>query len=133
MNARQRVRAVSTARGGPERPPEHSEQRQPSSQAAHPKKRFPRTDWSPSMQNQNTPAWVTFTYISFGTAAAMLAMGIWALPTDLWVKGYLSMAGVFLTGSCFTLAKTLRDEQEAKRFTNRIEEAKTEKLLMGIE
>jgi hypothetical protein len=31
--------------------------------------------------------------------------------------------------SCFTLAKTLRDVHETSRMINRIEEARTEKLL----
>jgi len=80
----------------------------------------------------NTAGWVTFTYASFGIAAAMTALGVWALPADLWVKGYLFMASVFLCGSTFTLAKTTRDEHEQRRFANRLEEAKTEKLLMEI-
>jgi hypothetical protein len=81
----------------------------------------------------NTAAWVIFTYISFGIAVAMTAIGIWALPGDLWQKGYMAMAAIMLTGSCFTLAKTLRDEQEAKRLTSRIDEARTEKLLLDVE
>jgi hypothetical protein len=90
--------------------------------------------WSTMTMNQNnTTAWVTYTYASFGAAAGMTALGIWALPADLWVKGYLSMAVVFLIGSCFTLAKTVRDEHESRRLANRIEDAKAEKLLMGIE
>lgn len=80
----------------------------------------------------NSAGWITFAYASFGLAAAMSALGIWALPGDLWVKGYMMMASVFLCGSTFTLAKTVRDEHEAKRFSNRLEEAKTEKLLMEI-
>ncbi|MGL4634367.1 MAG: YiaA/YiaB family inner membrane protein [Beijerinckiaceae bacterium] len=83
--------------------------------------------------SSNSPAWVTFTYISFGIAAAMTAIGIWALPGDLWQKGYMAMAAVMLTGSCFTLAKTLRDEQEAKRLSNRLDEARAEKLLLDVE
>lgn len=90
--------------------------------------------WStPTMNQTNTAAWVSYTYASFGAAAGMTALGIWALPADLWVKGYLGMAVIFLVGSCFTLSKTLRDEHEAKRLTNRLEDAKAEKLLMGIE
>ena len=85
------------------------------------------------MNQVNTSAWVTFTYISFGIAAVMMALGIWALPVDFWAKGYLGMGMVFLIGSTFTLAKTQRDEFEAKRLTNRIEDAKTEKLLMEID
>ena len=80
----------------------------------------------------NTGGWVTFTYASFAMAIGMTGLGIWALPGDLWVKGYMMMASVFLTGSTFTLAKTVRDEHEAKRFANRLDEAKTEKLLMEI-
>lgn len=85
-----------------------------------------------TMQSVHTSSWTTFAYASFGSAATMTAIGIWALPADLWVKGYLAMAMVFLVGACFTLAKTLRDDHEAKRLANRIEDAKTEKLLMEM-
>lgn len=80
----------------------------------------------------NTGAWLTFTYASFAASAVMTAIGIWALPADMWVKGYLMMAFVFSIGSTFTLAKTVRDEHEAKRMASRIEEARTEKLLMEV-
>lgn len=85
------------------------------------------------MTPTNSGAWTAFSYASFVVAAAMMAIGIWGLPADLWAKGYLAMAMVFLTGSCFTLAKTVRDDHESKRLTNRLEDAKAEKLLMGIE
>jgi hypothetical protein len=81
----------------------------------------------------NTAAWVAFTYISFGIAAFMTALGIWGLSGDIWQKGYLAMAAVMLTGSAFTLAKTVRDEQEAKRLSNRLDEARAEKLLLDVE
>jgi hypothetical protein len=45
----------------------------------------------------------------------------------------MAMAMVMLVGSCFTLSKTLRDEHEAARLNNRLEEARNEKLLMDIE
>ena len=80
----------------------------------------------------NTSAWLTFTYIQFGAAAFMTALGVWAMPVDLMVKGYLIMSSVFLVGSAFTLAKTVRDEHEARRFASRIDEARTEKLLMEV-
>ncbi|PZR81786.1 MAG: hypothetical protein DLM68_17125 [Hyphomicrobiales bacterium] len=34
--------------------------------------------------------------------------------------------------SCITLTKTVRDNQEALRLVNRIEDAKTERLLMDV-
>jgi hypothetical protein len=85
------------------------------------------------MNQQTTPAWCFFSFDCYGAAAAMMAMGIWALPVEFWAKGYLGMAMVFLIGSTFTLAKTQRDEFEAKRLTNRLDEAKAEKLLMEID
>ncbi len=81
---------------------------------------------------KNTGAWLSFTYIFFAFSVGMMTLGIWAMPADLWVKGYLLMASVFMLGSTFTLAKTVRDEHEAKRFTNRIEDAKAERLLMEV-
>lgn len=85
-----------------------------------------------TMNSVHSSSWTTFAYASFGSASTMTALGIWALPADFWVKGYLAMAMVFLVGACFTLAKTLRDDHEAKRLANRIEDAKTEKLLMEM-
>ena len=80
----------------------------------------------------SSAGWTTFAYASFAMAVFMSGLGIYALDHNIWVKGYMMMAMVFLTGSTFTLAKTVRDEHEARRFANRIEEAKTEKLLMEI-
>ena len=71
-------------------------------------------------------------WIFFGFAVGMMVLGSWAIPADLWIKGYLSMATVSMLGAAFTLAKTVRDEQEAKRFSNRIEDAKAERLLMEV-
>src|SRR5512134_1459918 len=81
-------------------------------------------EYAMSSMTKNTGAWLSFTYIFFGFAVGMMVLGIWALPADLWIKGYLSMATVSMLGAAFTLAKTIRDEQEAKRFANRIEDAK---------
>ena len=80
----------------------------------------------------STPAWVTFTYIQFAFALGMSAVGIWVLPDDLMTKGYMAMAVVFAVGAAFTLAKTVRDEHEARRMANRLEEARAEKLLMEV-
>jgi hypothetical protein len=80
-------------------------------------------------QMPHTAAWKTFTLVSFSAAAGMLATGIFFLPADIWIKGYLAMAAIFLTGTTFTLAKTLRDEHEASRLINKIEDAATERVL----
>jgi len=80
----------------------------------------------------NTAAWISFTYIQFAAALGMAGLGICLAPVDLTVKGYLAMALIFTVGATFTLAKTVRDEHEAKRITNRIDDARAEKLLMEV-
>ena len=80
----------------------------------------------------HSSAWVTFTYISFFASAGMVAAGILFLPLDLWAKGYLGMGALMLTQSCITLTKTLRDNHEAAKLLNRIEDARTERLLMEV-
>lgn len=76
--------------------------------------------------------WVAFTYASFIGSAAMVALGIVFLPMDFWMKGYLGMGVVMLVQSCVTLTKTVRDVHEGRRLMNRIEDAKTERLLMSV-
>jgi hypothetical protein len=82
---------------------------------------------------QHSSAWIAFTYASFIGSSAMVTLGIVFAPMDVWLKGYLAMGALMLVQSCITLAKTLRDVHEGSRLVNRIEDAKTERLLMGIE
>ena len=86
--------------------------------------------------NQNvqphSAAWVTFTYVSFSASAFMVAIGVFFLPLDLWIKGYLAMGIVMLVQSCVTLTKTMRDMHESGKLVNRIEDAKAERLLMEV-
>jgi hypothetical protein len=86
--------------------------------------------------NQNAQphsgAWVTFTYASFAGSAFMVGLGVFFLPLDLWIKGYLTMGIVMLVQSCITMTKTMRDVHESSRMVNRIEDAKAERLLMEV-
>ena len=62
----------------------------------------------------------------------MLTIGIFFLPADIWIKGYLAMGTIMLVQSCITATKTIRDVHEGRRMVNRIEDAKTERLLMSV-
>jgi hypothetical protein len=87
------------------------------------------------MNNANlhhSPAWVVFTYVSFAAALAMVVVGIILMPIDFAMKGYLAMGVAMLIQSCITLTKTIRDNDEAGKLVNRIEDAKTERLLMDV-
>jgi len=85
-------------------------------------------------QNNQThsAAWVTFTYISFAASCFMVGIGIWLLPLDLAIKGYLTMGFLMLVQSCITMTKTMRDMHESDRLVNRLEDAKAERLLMEV-
>ena len=86
--------------------------------------------------NQNVQphsnAWVTFTYVSFAASAFMVSVGVFYLPIDLWMKGYLTMGIIMMIQCCVTLTKTVRDMHESGKMVNRIEDAKTERLLMEV-
>jgi hypothetical protein len=69
---------------------------------------------------------------SFGIAAAMNAGGIYFLEASFAAKGFYAMAAIMLVHTSITITKTLRDQEEASRFINKLEDAKTEKLLMDI-
>jgi len=62
----------------------------------------------------------------------MLGIGIIFLPLELSAKGYLIMGVVALIQSCITLTKTMRDMHESTKLVNRIEDARTERLLMEV-
>ena len=82
---------------------------------------------------QHSSSWVTFTYASFIGSVVMLAGGIILVPLDIWMKGYFAMGMLMLIQSCVTVTKTIRDVHEGAKLVNRIEDAKAERLLMGIE
>ena len=87
-----------------------------------------------AVQNaQHSPAWVAFTYASFVASVIMVALAIVFLPLDIWIKGYFAIGTAMLVQSSITVTKTLRDQHENAKLVNRIEDAKTERLLMGIE
>jgi hypothetical protein len=81
---------------------------------------------------QHSSAWVAFTYATFLLSLAMIGIGVAFMPMDVWMKGFLAMAVILLVQSCITMTKTLRDNEEAGKLVNRIEDAKTERLLLDV-
>ena len=84
-------------------------------------------------RSPDSPAWIRFTYVSFVAALGMVGTGIVFAPIDIGMKGYFAMGTLMLIQSCITLTKTIRDVQESTKLVNRIEDAKTERLLMEID
>lgn len=77
----------------------------------------------------DSPGWLFFVKTSFACALLGMLVGVVLMPVDLWMRGYVIMGTLFLVGSSFTLAKTLRDQFEASKLINRLSQARAEKLL----
>ncbi len=86
---------------------------------------------NPNIQPHSS-SWVSFTYASFIGSFCMVGAGILFLPLDWWAKGYLAMGMAMLVQSCMTMTKTVRDMHEASKLINRVEDARTERLLMAV-
>ena len=77
----------------------------------------------------HTSAWIAQTYISFFVSISATLIGIFYMPGDTWLKGYLGMGVLFSVASTAGLSKTVRDIEESKTMMSRIDEAKLERLL----
>ena len=89
------------------------------------------------MTEEHTPirpsnAWNIYSIVSFIIAAGMMAGGIYHLEASFAAKGFYAMAALMLVHTTVTITKTLRDAEESKRLHNRLEDARTEKLLMEV-
>lgn len=81
------------------------------------------------VKQQNTAAYYGQALASFAIALGAVAIGIFNLDADAWVRAFLGIAVLYLTTSAFTLAKVVRDRQEAGQIVSRVDQARLEKLL----
>lgn len=78
---------------------------------------------------KHTAAFFAQAWISFGTALSTMLIAIYLVPADGWIKAFLAMGTLFLTTSCFTLAKVIRDQQEQQYVVSRLDQARVERIL----
>lgn len=81
------------------------------------------------LPSRTTAAFYLQATVSFGVSLVAVCTGIAYLPVDGWVRAFLAVATLFLVSSCFTLAKCVRDQQEASTVRVRVDEARLEKLI----
>ncbi|MFT6399017.1 MAG: hypothetical protein ACJAYU_003780 [Bradymonadia bacterium] len=82
---------------------------------------------------QDTSAWIFQVWTSFTLSFGASVAGIIYLPVDAWIRSFMGMSLLATVMATFTLAKTVRDNQESSRLINRVQEAKTEALLREFE
>ena len=61
----------------------------------------------------DTSMWVIAVWIAFAAAVLMTGWGLWRMGIEQWQKYYMLVSWLFKVSSTFTLAKTIRDAQEA--------------------
>ncbi|MFF9455104.1 YiaA/YiaB family inner membrane protein [Streptomyces flaveolus] len=81
------------------------------------------------VKQQSTAAFYGQAVASFTVAMIATAIGIYRLQADAWVRAFLAIAVLYLVTSAFTLAKIIRDRQEAGQIVSRVDQARLEKLL----
>ena len=67
--------------------------------------------------------------LSFGVALFAVAVGIAYLPVDRWMRAFLALGLLYVVTSSFTLAKCVRDQQEATAVASRVDQARLDKIL----
>ncbi|MEU5593620.1 YiaA/YiaB family inner membrane protein [Streptomyces sp. NPDC020298] len=82
-----------------------------------------------SVKQQSTAAFYGQAVASFALAMMATTVGIFRLDANAWVRGFLGIAVLYLVTSAFTLAKVIRDRQEAGQIVSRVDQARLEKLL----
>lgn len=63
----------------------------------------------------DTSAWIMQTWVTFGISLFMSAGGLYYLNSDGNAKNFITVAFLFALSSAFTLAKTIRDNEEADK------------------
>ena len=83
----------------------------------------------PAPAARNTAAFQLQAVLSFAVSTLSVLFGIAYLPVGPWVRAFLALGLLYVVTSAFTLAKTIRDQQEASSVWSRVDEARLEKLL----
>lgn len=64
-------------------------------------------------KNVDTPAWKGACWFAFAVAMGMTGWGLFQMNLDGWGKACVAVSWLYMVSASFTLAKTLRDSQDA--------------------
>lgn len=84
---------------------------------------------SSTASSKNTAAFYIQAAVSFGVSLIAMALAITYLPVQPWIRAFLALGLLYVVTSAFTLAKCVRDQQEATAVVNRVDQARLDKLL----
>jgi hypothetical protein len=81
------------------------------------------------IQPSNTAAYYAQAVVSSAISLAAMGLALIYLPAPGWVRAFLSLGLLYVVTSTITLSKVIRDLQEMSEVTNRVDQARLDKLL----
>jgi hypothetical protein len=76
-----------------------------------------------------TTAFYVQSIASFGLSLTAVTAGIAYLPVGPWIRAFLAVGLLYVVTSAFTLAKCVRDMQDAGTVVRRVDQARLDKIL----
>jgi hypothetical protein len=80
-------------------------------------------------QPRTTTPFYVQSMASFVLSLSAVAVGIAYLPVGSWIRAFLAVGLLYVVTSAFTLAKCVRDMQDAGTVVRRVDQARLDKLL----
>lgn len=74
------------------------------------------------LQLKGTTAFFIQSAISFVVSTVGVGLGIVYLPAPTWIRAFLALGMLYIITSTFTLAKVIRDRQEAGSIIGRVDQ-----------
>ncbi|GAA3208810.1 YiaA/YiaB family inner membrane protein [Nonomuraea helvata] len=81
------------------------------------------------IQPTQTTAFYVQAVLSFAVSLSSVVIALIYLPVQGWVRAFLGLGLLYVVTSTVTLCKVVRDRQELSEVTNRVDQARLDKLL----
>jgi hypothetical protein len=78
---------------------------------------------------RHTAAFRAQAVASFIASVGAVGLGTAYLPVDPWMRAFMALGLLYVVTSSITLAKVVRDQEEATRLQQRVEEARLERFI----
>ncbi|GAA2850089.1 YiaA/YiaB family inner membrane protein [Nonomuraea rubra] len=81
------------------------------------------------IQPTQTTAFYVQAVLSFAVSLASVVVALVYLPVEGWIRAFLGLGLLYVVTSTVTLCKVVRDRQELSEVSNRVDQARLDKLL----
>ncbi|GGS86927.1 YiaA/YiaB family inner membrane protein [Nonomuraea spiralis] len=76
-----------------------------------------------------TTAFYVQAILSFAVSVSSVVIALIYLPASGWIRAFLALGLLYVVTSTVNLCKVVRDRQELSEVTNRVDQARLDKLL----